>query len=225
MEMKTLNGYEIVDAKAREAIEELKSKGVDLSNYYTKEEVNNAIANIDIPDTDLSNYYTKEQIDEGYYNKGEVDSTLGGIEMTYATIEYVDEKVADIPAGNSIILDLSCAEDSYLNVDIYNHQFTYDPVSNDAIPETTREGLTAILNGNYTPSSIAIKSDSKYISVARVTKAYNSSTIVLYPSVDINYQYGRFNLTTAEYTCSYNTDTGWTIQYRYAIGSINTEGV
>ena len=45
--MKTLNGYEIVDAQARSDIEELKQKGgnVDLTNYYTKEEVDTAITN------------------------------------------------------------------------------------------------------------------------------------------------------------------------------------
>lgn len=45
--MKTLNGYEIVDAKAREDIEVLKQSGgnVDLTNYYTKDEVDTAITN------------------------------------------------------------------------------------------------------------------------------------------------------------------------------------
>jgi hypothetical protein len=40
---------------------------VDLSNYYTKEEVDTAIDNIEIPevpDVDLTGYYTKEEIDD-----------------------------------------------------------------------------------------------------------------------------------------------------------------
>lgn len=70
--MKILNGFEIVDAKAREDIETLKNNGVDidLSDYYTKTETDNkiteAVNNIDIPDPDLSQYYTKTEIE----NKG-----------------------------------------------------------------------------------------------------------------------------------------------------------
>ena len=43
-----------------------KVTGVDLSDYYTKEEVDEAIANIEVSggDVDLSNYYTKEEVDE-----------------------------------------------------------------------------------------------------------------------------------------------------------------
>jgi hypothetical protein len=71
-EMKVLNGFEIVDAKAREDIETLKNSGVDvnLTDYYTKTEtdtkITEAVDNIDIPDPDLSQYYTKTEID----NKG-----------------------------------------------------------------------------------------------------------------------------------------------------------
>ena len=35
---------------------------IDLSNYYTKTEVDAVIDNIDIPETDLSDYYTKTEI-------------------------------------------------------------------------------------------------------------------------------------------------------------------
>lgn len=71
--MKTLNGYEVVDEKARQDIETLKNKEVDLTGYATEDWVNNqgfikehqslegyateqyvndAIANIDIPEGD-----------------------------------------------------------------------------------------------------------------------------------------------------------------------------
>ena len=118
MEMKTLNGYELVDAKAREDIELLKAKEPDLSeyvteneleqkgyltehqsleNYATNESVKNSIdAAIENIDVDLTDYYTKEEIDDGYCSKGEIDSTLSGIEMTYATIEYVDNLFENI---------------------------------------------------------------------------------------------------------------------------------
>lgn len=48
--LETLNGY----------IEDINNR---FNNYYTKEEVNNLISNIDIPDVDMSNIYTKEEVD------------------------------------------------------------------------------------------------------------------------------------------------------------------
>lgn len=36
----------------------------DLTNYYTKSEVENLINNIDIPEVDLSGYYTKKEVDD-----------------------------------------------------------------------------------------------------------------------------------------------------------------
>jgi hypothetical protein len=42
-EMKTLNGYEIVDAQAREDIKALKSAEVDLTGYATEDYVDTAI--------------------------------------------------------------------------------------------------------------------------------------------------------------------------------------
>lgn len=35
----------------------------NLDDYATKEYVDDAVGNIDVPDVDLSNYYTKEEID------------------------------------------------------------------------------------------------------------------------------------------------------------------
>ena len=56
-EMKTLGGYEVVDAKAREEIETLKNAG-----HATEAYVDNAIDNIVFPETDLSNHALKSEI-------------------------------------------------------------------------------------------------------------------------------------------------------------------
>lgn len=49
-------------------INNIEGGDIDLSNYYTKPEVDTAITEaveaIDIPEVDLSNYYNKEQVDE-----------------------------------------------------------------------------------------------------------------------------------------------------------------
>lgn len=59
--------------------------GIDLSNYYTKEEVDAALAGVEV-DVDLSNYYTKSEVDEAlanvdvdfsnYYTKAETDAAI-----------------------------------------------------------------------------------------------------------------------------------------------------
>lgn len=59
-EMKTLCGYEVVDAKARQDIEELKNRNVDLAGYATETYVDNAIAAI--PEVDLSKHALKSEI-------------------------------------------------------------------------------------------------------------------------------------------------------------------
>lgn len=57
-EMKTFNGYEVVDAKARQDIATLNEKEPDLSNYYTKAQTDSAIgeavSGIKIPEVDIS---------------------------------------------------------------------------------------------------------------------------------------------------------------------------
>lgn len=58
---------------------------VDLTGYATEDYVDNAIANIDIPDTDLTNYYTKTEVDalipeetdlSNYYTKEETTQAI-----------------------------------------------------------------------------------------------------------------------------------------------------
>lgn len=58
---------------------------VDLSNYYTKEEVDQAIAAIDIPEVDLSNYYTIEDID------GKYDAQSEAIASNSAKISKIED--------------------------------------------------------------------------------------------------------------------------------------
>ena len=74
--------------------EELKEEieQIDLTNYYTKTEVNDLLSNkadkSEIPD--LNNYYTKSE------TNAQINTSLSG----YATITYVDGLVGDI---NSVL--------------------------------------------------------------------------------------------------------------------------
>jgi hypothetical protein len=88
-EMKTLNGFEIVDAQAREDIEVLKNTEVDLSEYAKKSEipdVSDFITNIP------SEYITETELNaKGYLTKHQ---SLAGL----ATEKYVDDAIDAIPA-------------------------------------------------------------------------------------------------------------------------------
>lgn len=71
-----------------EVVSKIETEGVELSDYYTKTEVDELISNIDAPDApdvDLSNYYTKTEVDKL------IPSTSG-----LATEKYVDDAVANI---------------------------------------------------------------------------------------------------------------------------------
>lgn len=96
-EMKTLNGYEVVDAKARQDIEVLKNTEVDLTPYATKSELPTKVSQLqndsrfitleEVPETDLSEYAKKSELptvpkkvseltnDAGYITAAEVPKT------------------------------------------------------------------------------------------------------------------------------------------------------
>lgn len=70
---------------------------IDYSNYYTKNEINDKLSNVNV---DLSYYYTKDEV----YNKEEIDQKLENIKpedididlSNYYTKEEVDDKIDDI---------------------------------------------------------------------------------------------------------------------------------
>ena len=74
---------------------------VDLSDYATKKDVEDAVGAIEVPDVDLSDYYTKTQTDKaisdavgaidipqtdlsGYYTKGETDAAINAAKPNLA---------------------------------------------------------------------------------------------------------------------------------------------
>ena len=102
-EMKTLNGYEVVDAQAREDIKELLA-----IDFATETYVDNAIDNIYIPEVDLSEHALKSEIptkvsqlinDKNFITEipGEYVTNADLNAKGYATESYVNNKVASIP--------------------------------------------------------------------------------------------------------------------------------
>lgn len=70
----------------------------DLSNYYTKSEVDEKIENIDIPEVDLSNYYTKQEINnKGYVTDSDVNDYVGNeIGQLEEVINTKQDKITDL---------------------------------------------------------------------------------------------------------------------------------
>lgn len=91
---------EYVAVKIAEA--QLAESDVDLSGYYTKSEtdkaITNAIDNIDFPETDLSDYATKNYVEQEL-NKIEVPSLEG-----YATENFVNQEIAKATLGGEVDL-------------------------------------------------------------------------------------------------------------------------
>ena len=87
-------------------IDNLPNGNIDLSDYVTKEELQEALRNAGV-DIDLSAYATKEELTQAinsidlssYALKTEIPSTDG-----LATTEYVDNAVANIPSGGNVDL-------------------------------------------------------------------------------------------------------------------------
>lgn len=104
------NGFEGTEEEWLESLKSTETQ-VDLSNYYNKEEVDNAIANAEV-DVDLTNYYTKTEVDSivdnvevdvdmsNYYTKEEVNNVIDNIEVNGVVDELTVKRKSD---DNSII--------------------------------------------------------------------------------------------------------------------------
>ena len=92
-------------------IDNIPTGGVDLSDYVTKSELQAKLDALDI-NIDLSSYATKEELTQAinsidlssYALKTEIPSLNG-----YATTEYVDNAIANVPSGGGNTSSDSCA--------------------------------------------------------------------------------------------------------------------
>ena len=144
-----------------------------LDGYATEQYVNDAIANIDIPEpseTDLSNYYTKEEvnglipyvpsnlselnndmgyIDEGYLGDYAKQSDIPKLDG-YATETYVQEYVAEHGGSGEAVLGAIISDDGEGNVTIS----AGDPISGGGVTAEEVQAmidasLGVIENGSY----------------------------------------------------------------------------
>ena len=87
-----------------EIIEWPESNSGILSEYATKEYVNDAISNIDIPEVDLSDYVTKDEMPDmnNYATTEYVDNCVEQFEEMIAVAESFQERLNELEAKSSI---------------------------------------------------------------------------------------------------------------------------
>ena len=133
---------------------------LDLSEYYTRAEVDELVANADGADVDLSNYYTKLEVNDkianleleadlsSYYTKSEVDELVENVEVDlsdYPTRSEVDGLVNEATEGHvtKSYVDAEIAKAQMEGADIDTSQFvTREELDNLDIDIDTSEFVT-----------------------------------------------------------------------------------
>lgn len=149
-EMKTLNGYEVVDAAARADIELLKAKEPDLSGYYTKSEVDakDAAVQTNLDNHNHDNEYALKTHSHSYNDltdKPTIPSTAG-----LASEAYVDAAIEAIPEPEKVDLtpyalktDVPTATNSKgLASEVYVTNYVNKAIADIDMPE--QEGLVYV---------------------------------------------------------------------------------
>ena len=176
IEMKSLNGFEIVDAKAREDIEIIKQNGTggggsaDLSNYYTKDEtyskteIDNKGYLTTLPEHTHDQYLTEHQSLSNYYTKSE----------TYSKTE-VDNAIANIPTGGG----------DGVKVIVFTHT-SFSSMTEDEKAEAVELFEYLLANNNPDNYVVYIKNiyRNNFLVVSEIN--YNADTLNLYSTTYVD---------------------------------------
>ena len=142
-----------------EQIAESAEAGVDLTNYYTKSEVDQKIADISINDVsvDLTNYYTKPEVDElipdtsgfitvsaltDYATKADLSTAIAGIDVSVDLSDYYNKSEIDTKLDELVIGDASVDLSNY-----YTKSQVDQKISNDTSLFITRADLSTAIDG------------------------------------------------------------------------------
>ena len=165
---------------------------VDLTNYYTKEEVDNKISEIPSDEVDLTNYYTKEET----YSQTEVNNLIStiptGSSTTIPVVRVEGSSVTLEPNKHYVIdgvtnrLTISLAEAIETELKHYSFEFT----SVDRIPTVTINGVDQPYNYEY-------EKNTKYL-----CEIVNNHLVILgtYDGYEYQFVYGVF--ATSDWTSS-----------------------
>lgn len=147
-------GIDYAIEELKKLIEASQSGNIDLSDYVTREQLQEALDSLDI-NIDLSAYATKEELQQA----------IASIDLTgYATTEYVDSAIANIPSGGSGDVDLS---NYYTKAETYNKEEV-----DNLIPSITdgKDGTTYIPAIGTVASVDSAESASASVTVDETTK-------------------------------------------------------
>lgn len=146
---------------------------IDLSNYVTKTELQTILNDLNI-DIDLSSYATKEELTQAingidlsaYALKSEIPSLNG-----YATEQYVDDKVANLPSGSTDLSNYYTKSETYSKTEVDN-----------LIPTVTdgkdgKDGYTPVKGVDYFDGDDGEDGQDGYSPTVTVTKEGKVATI------------------------------------------------
>lgn len=207
-----------VDTKITDAVT---SGTVDLSNYYTKGETDTAISDAisAIPPTDFSNYYNKTEteniVNEAVGNISIPDvSTKADKEHThsindiidyvapeipsldgYATEQYVNDAIANIPTGGeapdlSAYATIEYVDDAIANIDIpegggvTTFALPHDLLSIATTPNDSGEYETHTASGVLLDFAQAVMANNGQVIATMYVEQYNAYTPVVIMNVD-----------------------------------------
>ena len=200
-EMKTLNGYEVVDAKARQDIEVLKNTEVDLTSYALKSELPTKVSQLqndsrfitleEVPETDLSAYAKKTDIPD-------VSGFITSIPSEYVTESELNAKgyltAEDLPESidTSRFLTKVDNNDQYM---WYATTTNANQVIQNHVPiEKTDSKLDVVVGGKTLNNNTIAVREGLQIRVPEAptkaghaaSKAYVDKAIAAIPEVDLS---------------------------------------
>ena len=125
---------------------------IDLNNYYSKEEIDNILENIDLENIDLSNYYNKEEIDNIVEN---LDIDTESCSHVGETLPEDDEKIwfsdGVSTAGDGITYDNPLIQELFACINTLQSQIQklQDEVNYLKLYGGSNTPDEDIINGNY----------------------------------------------------------------------------
>ena len=167
--------------------------GADLTNYYTKNEVDNKISEISTGGADLTNYYTKEET----YSQEQVDNLISNIPTggSSATpiVEIEGANIALEPNKHYVIKNVSNSLTISLTEPITGElkHYSFEFSSIDRIPKVTINGVDQPYNHEY----------AKY--TRYLCEIVNNHLVIrgTYDGYEYQFIYGMF--ASSDYTSSY----------------------
>ena len=132
---------------------------IDLSNYYTKSEVDNLLANINV-NIDMADYYDKATIDNLLLNKANVSHTHTSADITDLSIPTVDVNKAYVDSQLANKSNTNHTHDEYISeTELNEKRYATETYVTNKIAEASLSGGDVDLSGLVTKDELATKAD------------------------------------------------------------------